>query len=71
MGFNSMMNKCKLTGPPSKVVAAPDKPKKKPSKKPKGPKGSKKPAICPAAVPTVDKENFVDVTLLMKNLRVF
>ena len=55
MGFNSMMNRCKPTGPPSKVIAAPDKPKKKPSKKPKAPKKPKKPkkpAVCPTVVPT-------------------
>ena len=57
-----MMNKCKPTGPPSKVIAAPEKPPgKKPGKKPKGPKKprpskgprpSKAPKVCSTVVPT-------------------
>merc|ERR1711885_116255 len=51
LGFNSMLNKCKLVGPPSKFTAAPKKPKR-----PKAPKKAKKPKkakpTCSTAEPT-------------------
>ena len=53
MGFNSMLNKCKTFGPPSKLTGAPGKKPKKP-KAPKAPKRPKK------AKPTCSTEEPAD-----------